>query len=134
MSNCRIGGAYPKVVAMTARTVIPAVALLVAFAAAPSAEAGKRCCSIKHSGNTATATGTILVPKTARILYVGMSPAVGTCASNPGPGKVAVSKKFNLRKTVRGYYRFIVVYMRDGDMHEKLSPRFFVRGKLKDKS
>ena len=134
MSNCGRWRAYPKVVAMKTRLVIPVAALVMALAAAPSAEAGKRCCSIKHSGNTATATGTILVPKAARILYVGMSPAVGTCASNPSPGKVAVSKKFNLRKTVRGYYRFIVVYMRDGDMHEKLSPRFFVRGKLRDRS
>jgi hypothetical protein len=119
---------------MHPRIVITAVMLGLALALAPGASAGKRCCSVKHSGGKATATGTILVPKTARILYVGMSPAVGTCASNPGPGRVVVSKKFNLRKTVRGYYRFVVVYMHDGGMREKFSPRFLVRGKLKDRS
>ena len=134
MSSCAVGGPYPNLVAMKTRFVIPVLTLGLALALAPSAAAGKRCCSVKHSGNTATATGTILVPNTARILYVGMSPAVGTCASNPGPGRVAVSKKFNLRKTVRGYYRFVVVYMHDGGMREKFSPRFWVRGKLRDRS
>ena len=118
---------------MRTRISVASIALIAALALAPAASAGKRCCSVKHSGGTATATGTILVPKTARILYVGMSPAVGACASNPGPGRVAVSKKFNLRKTVRGYYRFVVVYMHDGGMREKFSPRFLVRGKLKDR-
>ena len=110
--------------------LLPLTAVLL-LALAPPAVAGKRCCRVQHSGNTATATGTILVPRAARILYVGMAPSVGTCRSNPRPGVVAVSKKFNLKKTVRGRYAFVVFYMHKRKVREKYSPRFLIRGEYK---
>ena len=114
-------------------SLLPLLAVAALLAGAGPAAAAKRCCHVRHSDGFATVTGTILVPKKARVLHVGMVPPVGTCRSNPRPGVVAVSKKFNLKRTVRGRYSFVVVYMNKGEVRDKYSRKFFIRGKRKSR-
>jgi hypothetical protein len=118
---------------VTTRILLPLLAVAALLAGAGPAAAAKRCCHVRYLDGKATVTGKILVPKTARILHVGMAPAVGTCRSNPRPGVVAVSKRFNLKRTIRGRYSFVVVYMHKDKVREKYSRKFFIRGKRKSR-
>jgi hypothetical protein len=109
------------------------LACLALTASAPAAgakSAGKRCCKVDYSGGTATVSGTIRIPAGAELMHIGMDPPVGACAVKGSRGTIAVSKTLKLRRTVRGYYRFVYTYRKDGELIDKQTRGVFVKGKL----
>lgn len=113
-----------------ARPLIVALAACAVALAATAAPAAAKCCTVSYSGGVATVSGTFRLPDGATLIHVGMDPPVGACAARGTRGRISVSKKLKLSRTVRGYYRFVYMYRKDGELVDGQTRRVLVKGKL----
>lgn len=88
------------------------------------------CCKVTYRDGSATVAGSIRLPAGSTLVYVGMDPPVGACTTQGTQGLVRVSKTLRLKKTVRGYYRFVYMFRHDGELVNRKTPRVYVKGKL----
>jgi hypothetical protein len=88
------------------------------------------CCKVVYRDGYAIVKGYFRIPAGARLLHVGMNPPVGACTSRVDGRLVFAKKRLKRSETVKGYYRFVYVFMDDGEMVTRQTPRVWVRGKL----
>jgi hypothetical protein len=88
------------------------------------------CCEVHYRDGYATVKGYFRIPAGARLLHVGMNPPVGACTSSVDGRLVFAKKRLKRSSTVKRYYRFVYVFMDDGEMVTRQTPRVWVRGTL----
>ena len=123
---------------MPARVLTVLVAAVLGFALLPGAAAsagevqpsGTLCCTVRYRDGYAIVKGYFRVPAGARLLHVGMNPPVGACTSRVDGRLIFAKKRLKRSTTVKGYYRFVYVFMDDGTMVTRQTPRVWVRGRL----